>query len=308
MRSIIAGLGLVAVLLVVGCNVLSPHARDNGNGRVVTDNATPKVEQLVQYLNNNAQRIGDNDALRCTNVEIDCRADRQTVGLGGMMMCQKPRNFRLQAKVLSQPMVDIGSNNDEFWYWIGKNEPPYLFHCSYEALARGVNVPFPFQPDMIVTALGIASYDPAKPYKLNVPPNAGYFELIEPATSPQGQPIQKVVVFRRTNVVPPEPQVIAYALRDDKGKPICIANIKSVQQNRETTAILPREVSFDWPAMKLKMTLKMNDMQVVKMNDEMAGRVFTRRGLNYQAYDLATRSLDSAGLQQAGATGPVGLR
>ena len=306
MRSIIAGLSLVAVLLVVGCNALSPHARDNG--RVTTDAPTPKVEDLVRYLNTNARLIGDTDALKCTNLEIDCRADRQTVGLGGWMMCQKPRNFRLQAKVIGQPAVDIGSNNDEFWYWISKNEPPYLFHCSYEALGRGANVPFPFQPDMVVTALGIASYDPAKNYQLNAPAKANYFELIENTTSPQGQQIQKVVVFRRTGVVPPDPQVIAYALRDGKGNNICIANIKSVQQNRETTAILPKEVSFDWPAVKLKMTMKLNDLQVVKTNADTPDRVFSRRNLNYQAYDLATRSLDGAGLQQAGASGQVGMR
>jgi hypothetical protein len=294
------------VLLVVGCNVLSPHARDNG--RVVTEAPMPKVEDLVRYLNTNAKLIGDTDALKCTNLEIDCRADRQTVGLGGWMMCQKPRNFRLQAKVIGQPAVDIGSNNDEFWYWISKNEPPYLFHCSYEALGRGANVPFPFQPDMVVTALGIASYDPAKNYQLNVPKGKNYFELIENTTSPQGQPIQKVVVFRRNGVAPPDPQVIAYALRDSKGNNICIANIKSVQPNRETTAILPKEVSFDWPAVKLKMTMKLNDLQVVKTNADTPDRVFSRRNLNYQAYDLATRSLDGAGLQQAGAAGPVGMR
>jgi hypothetical protein len=108
--------------------------------------------------------------------------------------------------------------------------------------------------------------------------------------------------------VPPDPQVIAYALRDSKGNPICIANIKSVQPNRETTAILPKEISFDWPAVKLKMTMKLNDLQVVKTNADTADRVFTRRNLNYQAYDLATRSLDGAGLQQAGAARSVGMR
>lgn len=307
MRSIIAGLSLVAVLLVVGCNVLSPHTRDNG--RVVTDAPTPKVEDLVHYLNENAKLIGDDDALKCTSLQIDCRADRQSVSLGGWMMCQKPRNFRLQAKVIGQPAVDIGSNNEEFWYWISKNEPPYLFHCSYEALGRGTNVPFPFQPDMVVTALGIAKYDPAKRYELNAPAKANYFELIENTTSPQGQRIQKVVVFNRTRAVPPAPQVIAYALRDEKGNNICIANIKSVQQNRESGgAILPKVVKFDWPAVKLSMTMELNDLQVVKTNADTAARVFSRRNLNYQAYDLATRSLDGAGLQQAGAARSVGMR
>jgi hypothetical protein len=306
MRSIIAGVSLGVVLLAVGCNVLLPHRPPVGPGPGPADLGTPKVENLVQYLNRQAELIGPDDALKCTNLSIDCKAGHQTVGLGGMMICQKPRSFRLQAQVIGQPAVDIGSNNEEFWYWISKNEPPYLFHCSYEALGRGANVPFPFQPDMVVTALGIASYDPNKKYELNAPQGRSYFELIERTTSPQGQPIQKVVVFNRGQVTPPAPQVIAYALRDDKGNPICVANIKSVQQNRETGAILPKVVSFNWPSQKLSMTMDMNNLQVVKMNNETAGRFFSRRNLNYQAYDLASRTLEGSPLQRAGATAPIG--
>jgi hypothetical protein len=310
MRSILAVASLGAVLLVVGCNVLKPHAGGGiGGGGVVKDNAMPKVEDLVRYLNDNAAKIGPDDGLKGLNLEIDCKADRQNVGLVGDMICQKPRNFRLQAKVLGQPTVDIGSNNEEFWYWISKDQPPYLYHCSYEALARGAQVPFPFQPDMVITALGIAQYDPAKKYELNVPPGKNYFELIERTTSSQGQPILKVVAFNRQEARPGEPQIIAYSLRDEKGKDLCIAHIKSVQQNRETGVILPSVVKFEWPAQRLSMTLKMNNLQVTKMDNVTAGRFFSRKNLNLPSFDIATRKPDGPGLQQAGATTPpVGMR
>jgi hypothetical protein len=306
MRSLSAGVSLGLLLsAVVGCNVLSPHRRDTGGQPVVTDDRLPTVEALVGYLNRNADRVGEN-ALKCTNLTIDCKANSQAVGLGGSMMCQKPRNFRLTAKVVGQPAVDIGSNKDEFWYWISKNEPPYLFHCSYDALARGANIPFPFQPDMVVTALGIAHYDADRKYELNAPPKANYFELVESITSPQGQPIQKVVVFDRSERFPPQPQVIAYVLRDAKGTIICKAMIESVQQNRDTGAILPRKVSFNWPAQQLQMKLEMNDLQVITMNPDLSERVFSRRNLSYQSYDLAARTLDGpGGVQRAGATAPT---
>ncbi len=305
MRSIIAGAS-VAVLLgaVVGCNVVAPHRRDTGSSTAVTDDRLPTTEALVGYLNRNAERVGAN-ALQCKNLTIDCKANGQAVGLGGSMMCQKPRSFRLMAKVVGQPAVDIGSNQDEFWYWISKNEPPYLFHCSYDALSKGANIPFPFQPDMVVTALGIANYDPSKTYQLNAPPKANYYELIESITSPQGQPMQKVVVFDRSERFPPQPQVIAHVLRDSKGNIICKATIESVQQNRDTGAILPRKVTFSWPAQKLEMKMELHDLQVVTMTPERAGRVFTRRDLSYPSYDLAARVLDgSGGVQRAGANAP----
>ena len=54
--------------------------------------------------------------------------------------------------------MDIGSNDSEFWFWISKAEPvPYVFHCGYQELARGgVDMPFPFQPDMIVADSGFS--------------------------------------------------------------------------------------------------------------------------------------------------------
>jgi hypothetical protein len=296
MRSIIAAVSLTVLLLVVGCNVVSPHRRDGGNTKIDTA-ATPTADMLVAYLNREAARLQKDDALQCTNLAIDCKANGQAVGLGGSMICQKPRNFRLQAKVLSQPAVDIGSNDKEFWYWISKNEPPHLFHCSYEALERGVNIPFPFQPDMVVSALGLAEHDPAKKYQLNVAKN--YIELIEPATSAQGQPIQKVTVFNRTEAAPPVPQVIAHVLKDAKGNIICKATIRRV-----TDARWPQEMIFNWPAQNIEMKLQMNNLQVVRVDALKAERVFTRNNLSYQTYDLAARALDGPGLQRAGGTLP----
>lgn len=297
---------MVALLAaVVGCNVVSPHRRDAGGNPPPVDGRLPLTKDLVEYLNRNADKVGDN-ALRCTNVSIDCKANSQTVGLGGMMMCQKPRNFRLTAKVLSQPTVDIGSNKDEFWYWISKADPPYLFHCSYDALAKGVNVPFPFQPDMVVTALGIAQYDPNRRYELNAPPKANYYELIESIKSPQGQSIQKVVVFDRVERFPPYPQVIAHVLRDDKGKIICKATIESVQRDRATDAILPRKVTFSWPAQQLQMKMELDGLQVVTLKPDQVDKAFTRRDLTMPSWDLAARALDApGGLQRANATTPA---
>ena len=304
MRSIIAGTSLAVLMLAAGCS-LAPHKRgDGGPGKeVAIDQPPPSTEALVKYMNYNAQRLQQGEGLKCTNLAIDCKADGRTFTLGGSMMCAKPRNFRLTAKVVGQPAVDIGSNKDEFWYWISKNEPPYLFHCSYDALRQGTRIPFPFQPDMVVAALGLAEYDPAKQYELRSNPRDHYYELIERAVSPQGQPIQKVTVFNKREVQAPMPQVIAHVLRDDKGQPICTATVKKVQQNRENGAIYPTVVVFNWPAQKLQMTMELNNLQVVKVDPGMAERAFTRKNLSYQTYDLARGMAEGPGnLQRTGAT------
>jgi hypothetical protein len=301
MRSIIAVTALAIVLVAVGCN-LAPHRRDPG-GRIPGDPAAvPTVDNLISYLNRNANNLGENQALQCTNLAIDAKADNQSVGLDGMMVCQKPRNFRLTAKVLGSPTVDIGSNKDEFWYWISKNQPPYLFHCSYEALKKGTQIPFPFQPEMAVAALGLATYDPhpAKPYELKVVNDKNghkVFELTEHTISPQNKRIQKVVVFDANAVNPPQPQVIAHVLKDENGKVICVANIRKAQRVGPD-AIFPKEIVFNWPAQKMQMSMHIDKPQIMEIGSDRAARLFTRKGLSYETYDLATGPRNG-GLQQA---------
>src|SRR2546423_13376585 len=124
----IAGICLGIALLAAGCNHAPYMRRDQATA--APPPRTPTVPELVRYLNTNAQNVQSVQA----SVDMDAQQDRQPVSLGGFLACQKPRNFRLKAKVMSQPAVDIGSNDDEFWYWINKNDPPYVFHCTYRDL------------------------------------------------------------------------------------------------------------------------------------------------------------------------------
>jgi hypothetical protein len=281
MRQLTAGFGL-GLLLLTGCNPNAGGWRPyGGNDRPPAE--APTVPALVDYLNWNARKV---QAIQANRVAIDCKQGGQGAGLDGMLACQKPHNFRLQARLFGNPAVDIGSNEEEFWYWISKAEPPYVYHCTYPDLARGVRMPFPFQPEMIVAALGMAEYDPQKPYELKV--NKDTLELIETATSPQGQPVKKVTVFNRAQAGPGRPQVTGHILKDAQGVELCTATISEVQQDRGTGAILPYRVKLVWPAQKIEMTLRLGELQVVNIEPERAQMLFSRRDLRgHQGFDLA---------------------
>jgi hypothetical protein len=309
MRSIIAVASLVALLSVLGCNHLVPHQRDHGGG-VATDKpaATPTAESLVQYLNNNAKLIPPDQALNCTNVTIDASADGTQFGISARMQCQAPRNFLLSGVALGNPVVDIGSNNKEFWFWSKQINPPYLYHCSYDDLARGVKVPFPFQPDMILNALGLAPYDPAKQYTVQTTDNKGhkFFELTEQARSPENKPIQKVTIFNASQVQrPDQPQVVGHILKDAQNKVICAAYVRYVQHvGGENGPIIPRIVDFNWPEQRMKMTMRIENPEFIAMPPDKAAMRFNRQNLHYQSFDLFTQALDGS-VQQAGATGTI---
>jgi hypothetical protein len=272
-----------AASLLAGCSS-SPHLRGNGTAapppRVST--ATPSATDLVNYLNENARRM---QTLECHELLLDASHRMQTIGLKGQMACQKPKNFRMVANAAGQPAVDMGSNPQEFWYWISKNDPPYLFHCSHQDFAQGkARMPFPFQPDWVVEALGMGEYDATRNYQVVTRPNT--LELVETATSPQGHPVKKITVFNRTAT---SVQVAAHILQDASGKEVCGAYIQDVAQDPRTGAIYPTRIQLVWPGEHIKLKMRLEEVAVNGgIDDGRAARLFSRPNMrDIQSYNLA---------------------
>jgi hypothetical protein len=161
-----------------------------------------------------------------------------------------------------------------------------------------VRLPFPFQPDMIMTALGIAEYNQTKKYELKV--NRDNLELIENTTGATGQPVTKLTVFNKKEVPIGRPQVIAHVLRDQRGKDICVATIQEVTIDKGTGAVLPKTVKIVWPGEKssdtAEMVLRFYDMHTTTIDPQSAARMFNRQDLTgQQTFDLARWQVDSPG-------------
>lgn len=298
MRQFITGLCLSTLTLgLLGCNGFDRWRRKDENPNQIGLVGKPEPDSLVAYLNRNAQKVR---GLQCNNVTLQVSQGSQSAVLNSAkLFCEKPRNFRMTAKILASPGVDIGSNSKEFWYWISKADPgDVVFHCNYEALEKGqVRAPFPFHPEMIMAALGIAEYDPRKQYQ--VKETRDTFELIEDSLSPQGKPVKKVTVFNRRQARRGEPQVIAHILRDEKGTEISKAKILQVQEvslDGRGMATVPRWVEVTWPGEKVKMKMKLDGLKAVQFSARRSQLIFNRsnlQGNGLRSFNLATGRFDS---------------
>ena len=252
-------------------------------------------------MNDNARRV---QALKSTNVDIDCKQGNQAIGLAGILVCQKPRNFRLKARVLGKPGADIGSNDNEFWFWTAPQgkEKDYVFHCAYADLNKGqVQLPFPFQPEMVISAMGIGEFDEKAAYEIKTTKDT--VDLIEPVTVAAGKRVRKITVFNRYQVSPPRPQVIAQILQEENGKDICKATILEVKGDPATNAILPVKIHLSWPEQKMEMTMKMHDVQTTRLEANQVAKLFTRADMGIPGFDLARRRPDqAAGVTQGSGT------
>jgi hypothetical protein len=288
---------VAALILTAGCSSMGfMRSRESGGiGAIPAE--TPTSAQLVRYLNRTSEKI---NVLECSDVTIDGKQGSQAAPtVYGDMVCQKPRNFRLQAKFVSNPAVDIGSNDQELWYWVGKADP-HVFHVSYKDLANVKDMPFPFQPDWVLEALGMATYDENKTYKLGS--NATEWLLEEDATSPQGQPVKKITVFNKGTTRGSTPQVTAHRLYDANNNLICSASIIEVQQDAATSTVVPRKVVLSWPKEKMELKMTIGEARVARdLDPKRAESLFQRNGLsNLPSYDLARGTEPQGGVQRVG--------
>lgn len=300
MRLVLAGAGVTALLLLVGCNHW-PHNRGSDRPAAVST-TRPTSQQLVGYLNANAQRV---PGIESREVYLDVKNPQVPggVGLQGVVFCQKPRDFRLIGKVAGSSEVDIGSNSQEFWFWIKRAEPSYLYHCSYDDYRKGVQLPFPFQPEWLLEAMGMADYDPAKTYE--VVEKQATIELVERTTSAQGQQVRKVTVFNRAAVAAGRPQITAYLVQDANGKEICSAYISDWYVDSKTQAVVPRGVRLVWPEQQTELKMQLKDMSLTAIDAQRARGLFSRDSLkNLQAFDLGrTVRRPVEGVQRVGGPG-----
>ena len=275
------GFCLVAstLLSILGCDPLSPRPKPPVNIQMSKDQVgPPSADNLVTYLNKQADRLA---VIESTDVSLVAHVNKSRMpGLTGFMVCEKPRNFRLTGDAIGTQYVDIGSNGDKFWFWVKDGDSP-LYYCSYTDYEKGVQLPLPFQPEWVVQALGMAKYDPAKQYRMEV--KGGTYELIENATV-QGKAVRKITVFSAGPITDQsQPRVVGHVVQDAQtGKVICKATIRRMRYasyrtpEGETSVGYPSDVLLEWPAEQLTMTLKIGKATVnERITNEASSRYFT---------------------------------
>ena len=75
------------------------------------------------------------------------------------MALERPRNFRLQLTHFNDSKADIGSNDEEFWFWVLNPKDRSIYWCNYDDLESS-SLAVTYQPDWIIDALGLKPISP----------------------------------------------------------------------------------------------------------------------------------------------------
>ena len=119
--------------------------------------------------------------------------------LSASLALERPRRLRMQASLGFTGMeLDLGSNDEEFWFWAKRNEPPGVYVARHsEADAPGVRSVLPVPPTWLIDALGIVEMNDDCQYQGPFARSAEQFEIRAVCPTGYGYLTKVIVVDAR---------------------------------------------------------------------------------------------------------------
>ena len=211
----------------------------------------PTLDDVVRVVNNNSARI---QSLYTTDASI---SSGMVPSLRTSIALDRPRKFRLRAESFLGPEVDVGSNEELFWFWVRHNQPPALYFCRHEQFATSpARRLLPVEPQWLSEALGVVSFDPTDQHQGPEPVGAGRLRVRSVRQSLQG-PLTKV-----THIDDSRGWVLEQHLYDQRGERLASALTSQHRHDPASDVTLPREIEIQWPAAQLSMKIRVNNWRI----------------------------------------------
>lgn len=208
------------------------------------------LDQIIDVVNDNSARVLSVSATRAT---------LSTPGfpsLNANIAIQRPRSLRLTGEKFG-PQLDLGSNDELLWFWIAQAQPPALYYCRHDQFAAsGARQIFPVEPEWLIEAFGIVSFDRSKPIQGPAPIGHGRVE-IRHRGGPAGSETARVTIVDASTGL-----VLEQHVYDDSGTLLASAIMSKHALDPATGAKLPRHIHIRWPAARFEVTVELTDVQI----------------------------------------------
>ena len=183
-RSTALIIGLWSLILVTGCHV-RPYWLRSPQADLPPEAfaGPPTLENVIYVVNANTQRVQrlqtENATLRVEGIPA----------LRANLAYEQPRSFRLLAQ-LSQftgRELDIGSNDELFWFWVRRDSQPSVYFARHADFANSpARELIPMEPNRLVDTLGLIYLDPAGSHSGPVAREPNLLEITSRIPSPRG--------------------------------------------------------------------------------------------------------------------------
>jgi hypothetical protein len=257
---------LVALALVVACVAASGAScpqvlRGYQVGVMPLPRTLPvqaTLEQVIAAVHDNSQRVRSYAASQAV------LAVPGVPRLTARVASEPPRRFRLQARTaVTGDELDLGSNDDLFWLWIRRHQPPVMLFCRHDQYeASSARRLLPIRADWLPELLGLVQFRPEDRHEGPFPLPDGRIEIrsriapgAPPASAPAAAPpeelVKSTILDGTTGLVIEQHLFTAAGVR--------LASVRTTRHRVDATsgAALPHLVEVSWPASEVEFTLEL---------------------------------------------------
>jgi hypothetical protein len=222
--------------------------------QVLAEGATR--DQIVAAVNQNSSRI---HSLTVTGATITVPDMLGLPLLNGNIAAERPNHFRLTAgTAVTGQEIDLGSNDELFWLWVRRNQPPGVYFCRHAEFANSnIRQMMPVEPGWLLAALGIVDIDPASVFNGPLPRGDGTVELRTWLASASGT-LQRVVVIDARRA-----WVVEQHIYDQAGKTLLASAVAETHRYYPIEQVsLPELISIRLPSAKVDLKINLGAMQI----------------------------------------------
>jgi hypothetical protein len=253
-RKIAALLTLCAGCLAIGsgCNLLDRRPKAPPLPAVLPPG--PSLSQVIDAVNNNSRQIQS-----FSTAEGELSGPGIPVTLRGTNIAfERPRRLRIRAGTgLTGSELDVGSNDELFWFWIRRNNPPAVFFCRHNQFAScAASRMIPMEPAWLIEAFGIVELATGERHEGPFERPDGQLEIVSIRQSPCGDVRKKTVIDRSTAVV------LEQHLYDQHGRPVASAVAREHRRDPLSALIMPRVIDLQCPQAQFSMRVNLGNVAI----------------------------------------------
>jgi hypothetical protein len=208
--------------------------------------------------------------------------------LSAALAFETPRRFRLKGRTgFTGDLVDVGMNDELFWLWV-KGPQSALYFCRHDQFAQsGARRIMPVEPEWLVEALGLPTFQPFEEHQGPNPVGAGRVEIRSRRRTASGEMTKITVVDAQRALV------LAQHLYDAQNRLIATAVTSNHIRDGRTGVNLPRQIDLQLPTTQLQMRIDVVDWQVNTLGPEQTDiwALPNKAAEGFQHVDLADPTL-----------------
>jgi hypothetical protein len=212
----------------------------------------PTLQRLIAEINQNRAKISSIYSTRAGISVTGFPGLRATLAIGS------PRKIRLQAGTgISGSEVDMGSNEELFWIWIKRNQPPAMYFGYHDRLAASAaRRMLPIEPEWMIEAIGLVQLDPNGQHEGPFQRPDGRLEIRTHVPSSEGV-MTKALVLDAGSA-----WIFEQHLFDPHGKLLASAYNSKHTIDATSGAALPRKSTIKWHETNKEIQLELHDVQI----------------------------------------------